>query len=184
MFFGGWVVAGFSLLAVHGLARGDLWREMAWVAAGAGVALSAFFAIALYRGVRWLPRERVALTWRPWPADTPAAGRAGLEFAFTPHADGLGSLIVCLLLDIFLSAVLAFVVVALWWLGVNLALVTYAAVFVPLFALFRRSVRTVLVRGRTCRGDLRRSVGHALLWGVVYGGWMYGLLALIAWWRR
>lgn len=184
VFFGGLVIAGFSLLLVHGLGRGDLWREMEWVAGGAAVALLPFFAVALYRGVRWLPRERVTLAWRAWPAGARVGQHASLEFAFTPHADGLGSLVVCLLLDLFLSVVLAFLVVTLWWLGVNLALATFAAVFVPLFALFRRSVRTVLARGRACHGDLPRSLGHGLLWAAVYGGWFYGVLALIGWWRR
>ncbi len=172
-FYGAIATAIVSLGLVHGVARGNLWQELEWVAGGAVLALFAFFAFALHRGVRALPRERMTVAWLHLETFTSHAG-TGVDPS--PLFEGG---IIAGLLGLVLSIVLAVVVLLLSWLGVNLAIATFAAVFLPLFAFFRRSVRTVLAKGRRCRGDLRASLRHAATSALLYGAWFYLLLLTI-----
>lgn len=83
-----------------------------------------------------------------------------------------------LLLDIVVSLGFVFVIAGVIWLGANVLIAATAAICLPLYYLFRRSIRYVVVRGRSCRGH----VGPSLLWAATYTlgnvAWLYAILTL------
>ena len=90
--------------------------------------------------------------------------------------EGPLGLLAGLLLDLILSILLSIVLVIALWLFANLFLAAISIVAIPLFFLFKRSLRYVLARGRDCRGDLTKSCTRALYYTIASSLWFYALL--------
>ncbi|MHC4798223.1 MAG: hypothetical protein ACYTF1_16440, partial [Planctomycetota bacterium] len=85
-------------------------------------------------------------------------------------------IIVGIILDLILSIILIFLLAFILWLGVNLLVAAAALVFIPLFFLFRRSLRSITARSRRCRGDLGKSIIMAVYYTVIATVWFYIVL--------
>ncbi len=84
--------------------------------------------------------------------------------------------LVGLLLDFVVSIFLTVLIGVLLWIGLNLIEAVVTAVSLPLFLIFRRSLRYVVVQGRSCRGDAKKSLLHAALFTVMGTVWLCSVL--------
>jgi hypothetical protein len=133
--------------------------------------------LVLYRGVRFDRKERIAIAWRKseWMNVEPWVDTGGVFTDAASEAGVLGCL-VGILLDIAVSFLLSFAIAFLVWVGANLLFTTVFALSLPLFVIFRRSVRYVVAKGRFCHGNMRRSLLFALWATLIYTGWLYAIL--------
>lgn len=113
----------------------------------------------LYQGVRYDKNERFHLQWlgtEHFDTMVDSVGyRRDTQGTLTAAGAEEGPIgcVVGFILDVVLSLFLVVLVAALVWLGVNIAIASVAAVALPLFFVFSRSLRFVVARGRTCQGD-------------------------------
>jgi hypothetical protein len=170
------IVSGLILL----LARRSIWVELELVLGTLSVLIFMFFFTLLYRGVRFDPNETFTFGWVHPRRFIDHASSADTFGTFTQAGanQGIGGFILGLLLDIVVSLVLVFAIVVLVWLGVNLVIAAIALIWVPLFYLFRRSVRYVVARGRTCRGHIGRAARWALAYTLINVITLYAILVV------
>jgi hypothetical protein len=62
------------------------------------------------------------------------------------------------------------------WLTFSFVVTAILVVAIPLFFLFRRSIRYIVANGRLCRGNLGRSVVFALRATLTNIVWFYAIL--------
>ncbi len=167
-----------SLVAL--LVRGSVWIELELMLSVLAAIAFLFFFLVLYRGVRFDPQQGYVLGWvhpRRILSDAPVGDAFGVFTEAGAH-EGLVGFLLGLVLDLVLSIVLVFAITLLIWLGVNALIAAVAIVFVPLYYLFRRSLRYLVVRGRSCRGKVLQSSAWAAAYTIVNFGWLYGMLVL------
>jgi len=160
----------------------SIWTELEIVTAGVGMLMFAFLTVVLHHGVRFDKNERFSVAW---PGISP---RDLLDASsFTPDIDsfidcgadaGPLGIILGVILSIVGSVVLTVIISLLLWFGVNVVWTVVVAVSLPLFYFYRRSLRSIVVKGRACRGNWRRSAGHAFLSTILYTAWFYVIFAL------
>lgn len=81
--------------------------------------------------------------------------------------------VVGLLLDLVVSIILVIVIAFLLWFGINIVTTGIVVLLLPLYLLFRRSLRVAIARGRTCRGNLSKSLKFAFLVTITNMVWLY-----------
>lgn len=175
-------VAAASLICglVLTLVKDSLWVKLEVILAALSGAAFLFFFVVLYRGVRFDEQQGYVLGWlhpRTILDQAPAID-SGFGFTEAGASEGIAGLLLGLLLDIIASIVLAFAIALLIWLGVKVLITAVAAVFLPLYYLFRRSIRYLVVRGRSCRGQVGRSLAWAAGYTAVNFAWLFAILAL------
>jgi hypothetical protein len=169
------LVTGVVVLFV----KDSVWARIEMILAFLALVAFLFFFVVLYRGVRFDPQRGYVLGWvhpRTVLDYTPAPD--GLGCTEAGASEGVAGFLLGLLLDIVASLVLATLIAVLLWLGVNLLVTAVAVVFLPLYYLFRRSARYLVVRGRRCRGDALRSLMWAAAYAAANLAWLYVILAL------
>lgn len=82
------------------------------------------------------------------------------------------SIIAAIILAVCWAAVLAF----LLWIGLNALLAAFFAIAVPVYWLFRRSLRLVAMHSRRTQGDLAASALTALRYSLAYAACLTGIL--------
>lgn len=145
--------------------------------------LFGFLWTALYRGVRVDARERLQIDWAPRrltdcdPGIDIGLGADAIELCTTAGAEhGPVGLVVGFLAGLLLTVGLSVVVAVVVWIGLHAAVATALILIVPAFVLFRRTIRGVLVRGRTCRGRWLKSFAYALGMTALYTSWLQAIL--------
>ena len=162
------------------LVKRSIWQELQLLVAALSAFIFAFLFFLLYRGARFDREQRWTFGWvhpRSLVEHVSSVDSLGL-FSGAGGQQGIAGFLIGLLLDILVSLVLVAAIVLLLWLGINLALVAVAVIWVPLIYLFRRSVRYIVTRGRTCRGRVWRAAGWAALYTVLNAAWLYLILAI------
>lgn len=108
-----------------------------------------------------------------------AASQFNTGGTFTEGGAEAGPLgiIIGFLLDLLVSAVIAFVIAVILWLSFNLVVTGVVFISIPLFFLFRRSIRYIVAKGRTCHGNVGKSFLFALRATVTNTVWLYAILA-------
>ena len=161
----------------------SVWSQLELATIILSTAFFVFLALALYCGVRVDAKERLRIRWVQWNETRLEDDLSGFDLSttFTESlaAEGIGGIVLGIVLDILVSLALAVVVSALLWLGLNLAVGLALVVLVPGFYLFARSVRVAVARGRRCRGNVWRSGWYAVGYTVLYTGWFH-LILLVA----
>ncbi len=157
----------------------SVWDELELMISILSFFVFAFLFTILFYGVRFVKNEKFRFNWfkshsfdlmEYGPIDTGGAIAEGLS-------DGgpLGCLL-GLLLDLIVSILLTLLIAVLLWVGLNLMEAVITAVSLPLFLIFRRSLRYVVVQGRSCRGNVRKSLLHAALFTAMGSVWFYSIL--------
>jgi len=166
-------------ILVFALVEKSVWARLELITSIlAGLCFIYLWAV-LYAGVRFDKKERYEFRWvgwKPveWAAQTPA-DTGGIFTGAGAEAGPLGCL-AGFLLDIVVSLLITILLAFLFWLGANILMTAVIAIFIPLFFLFRRSLRIVAARGRRCRGDLRKSFAYALVYTALNAVWFYAIL--------
>jgi hypothetical protein len=178
-----WMV--FTILLVTSafvlcLMQKAVWIELETLAVIAGVLLSLFYTYILYHGVVFVDDRTVAVRKSIGsPFDISGVSNLGDmnfgSFAAAGASDGIGGMLLGLLLDIVVTIFLAFVLSFLAWLGVNLVVESVALISIPLVYIFKRSLAFVLRHTEECRGN----PGASLKYGFAYGAFKTATLCLI-----
>jgi hypothetical protein len=139
-----------------------------------------FLGTALYHGVVFDKNEKITVNWTcpNLNMDNPLCGIIDTGGAFTMAGAeaGPGGFIVGILVDIIVSFLLVAILAFLLWLGINAAIATFAIIMLPLFFLFKRSLRIVVAKGRGCRANLAKTLVYSFAITVLYTGWFYAIL--------
>jgi len=171
-------IAVLSSVAVFLLSKKNIWNELEIIVSVLSIFTFIYFLVLFYHGVRFDRNEVYSITWKPFNfegwADTVGYGvdTGGIFTSAGAEAGPLGCL-VGLLLDILVSILLIVLVAVLLWLGFNVLTTGIMIVMIPLYFLFRRSLRVAVVRARACHGDLKKSTIYALGATVVNMAWLY-----------
>lgn len=83
-----------------------------------------------------------------------------------------------LLLDLVVSFSLVIAIAFLLWLGMNVITTGVLILFLPVYILFRRSLRAAIVKGRTCHGQVMKSLGYAAWTTFISMSWLYVVIYL------
>lgn len=180
-FIAGLCLLGFltplTLITVHR----SIWQELEIITGALSLLAFVYLTAVLYKGVRFDKSEGFSVDWpqvRPgemlkamdWtPVDS------GGFFTEAGAEAGLLGAVVGFLLDLLVSIFLAALISMVIWLGLNAAVGIILAVFLPVFYLYRRSLRFIVARGRTCRGSFGKSVLYALGATALYTVWFYAI---------
>jgi len=157
-----------------------IWVELEIIIAVLSLFMFGFLFVVLYSGVVFDRNQTFAISWKGGQIKDWINWASGVDTRGTFSASGweagpLGFLI-GLLLDLVVSMVLVFLVALFLWLGIGVVFTAIAAISVPLFFLFRRSIRLVVAKGRSCRGSIGRSVLFALKATVTNTLWLYAIV--------
>lgn len=122
-----------------------IWVELEIIIAVLSVFMFGFLFVVLYYGVFFDRNQTFAISWKGGQIKDWFNWASGVDTRGTFSASGweagpLGFLI-GLLLDLVVSMVLVFLVALFLWLGISVVFTAIAAISVPLFFLFRRSIR-------------------------------------------
>lgn len=170
------IVAIASVLTLLVL-RKPLWVELEALTGLLSVVVFMFFGHVLYRGIRFNKHERFDFSLRTVSLQDVWDGAAsGVDGADLLEAVDAGDGIIGFLVGLLVSLVLIVGLGLVLWIGLNVVFNAVIVVSIPLFYFFRRSLRHVVVRGRTCRGNLPRSFRVAAWMTFFYMGWFYSLI--------
>jgi len=170
-------LTGLVACLVLAIGKRSVWFELELTVTILALCFFAFLCYVLYHGVEVDENERFDFTWME-PPDSLAdlVDGQGLDLADLPFDEGpLGCILGLLATLVFIG-----LLPLLLWIGVNLAIATTAVLVLPMFYLYRRSLRHVVKRGEACRGDLGKSAASAALYTVLGSGWLY-LVLFLAW---
>ena len=156
-----------------------VWAELEILIGVLSLFMFAYFFLLLYHGVRFDKNERYLILWPSqlpdWLNTTPALDTGGTFTEGGAEAGPLGILL-GFLLDLVASIVLTFLLAVVLWLSLNVFVTAVVVLGAPLFFLFRRSVRYVVAKGRTCHQDSGRACWFALRATLVNTLWFYAIL--------
>jgi len=157
----------------------SLWAELEILIGILSLFMFAYFFLLLYHGVRFDRNESYLITWRSNLADwldTTAHVDTGGAFTEGGAEAGPLGLVVGFLLDVLLSILLTLLLAVVLWLSMNVLVTTVVLLGTPLFFLFRRSVRYVVAKGRSCHKDSRKAFWFALRATLLNTLWLYAIL--------
>ncbi len=162
------------------LVRKSVWEELELLICILSFFVFAFLFMILFYGVRFEKNEKFGFNWlKSNPFDFmgygPGIDTGGGIGGSLSDAGPFGCL-AGLLLDFVVSILLTFLLGVLLWIGLNLIEALITAVSIPLFLVFRRSLRYVVVQGRSCRGSFKKSLLHAAIFTAMGSIWFYSIL--------
>jgi hypothetical protein len=177
-FLGAMAILAIVVPLVVILVRNSIWVRLELLTGVLSFFLLAYLFVVLFYGVYFDKTEKYSFNWfRRNPIDLSDAiyisADTGSAFAggFT-DVGPLGCLL-GFLLDIIASAFLIFLIGVLIWFGVNFMEGIITAISISLFLLFRRSLRYVVAKGRSCRGNIMKSFLYAIRFTIVGSIWFY-----------
>jgi len=172
------IVAILSSACILLISKNNIWIELEIIVSVLFLIALAYFFFLFYYGVRLEKEERYSFTWRTFRLDDSwgdSLGAVDTGGVFTSAAAEAGPLgcIVGLLLDLVVSIFLSVIIAFLIWLGMNIVITGITILFLPLYFLFRHSLRVAVARGRTCRGDFGKSLYYACGITAMNMVWLY-----------
>jgi hypothetical protein len=183
-FLAGLGIAGLVTVVVTVVLKASIWTELELITGILALFIFAFLATALYLGVRFDRRERFSIDWpKGSPTDLIEAtgfvpGDTSGVFTEAGAEAGIVGIVIGFLLDVLVTIVLAYVISAVLWLGLNILLAAVLCISMPLFYFYRRVLRAIVAKGRTCRGKFAQSMLFALKSTIGYSLWFYTIFVL------
>jgi hypothetical protein len=174
------VITPLVLLTV----KKSIWTELEILTVIISAIMLVYLTVVLFLGVRFDMKERFAIAWPKGEAPsvldaaTYFPGDTGGLFTELGSEAGILGMIVGFLLDILASILLVFLIAVVLWIGFNGILAAILAVATPLFFFYGRVLKSIVLKGRRCRGNVGLSLLHALKSTLGYTVWFYGLFML------
>jgi len=170
-------------VVVLAMLRKSIWEELEIITLIMALVMLIYFTTVLYLGVRFNKHERFSVDW---PKGSPqdlldASCYAPDSFGFFTGAGaeaGFLGIIIGFILDVLVTLVLAYVIACLLWLGINFFIAVIFPISLPLFYFYKRALRGMITKGRTCRGNLARSLLYAFRSAIGYSIWFYTIFLL------
>jgi hypothetical protein len=173
-----------TALVVFGGLHRSIIAESAVAAAIVGGLLWIYLAILLYLGVRpdnGYVRWSRSVKELSQNVDLPTFDDVSLPSALDLGGDDLVSIVLGILVAVFIGALAVLAAALLVWVGLNLTAILLIVVFIPIYYVFRRSLRLVLVHSRRCRRNLPRSVGIACAYATGYALFFCAVVSGMDW---
>ncbi len=177
-FFGAVVIAAIASACVLLISKKNIWVELEMIVGVLSLISFAYFLFLFYYGIRFQKKETYSIEWKPlrfkesWFDTLGTIDTGGLFTSAGAETGPLGC-VVGLLLDLVVSIILIIVIAFLLWFGFNIVTTGIIVLLLPLYFLFRRSLRIAIARGRTCRGNLGKSLKYAFLVTITNMVWLY-----------
>ena len=142
----------------------------------AGV-LFVFLAVGLYRGVR-------VKRWDLPGVETKGVSMGELMEGLPDAVDVSGGIDAgefgegCLvsIVGLLLAIVMGVVLLLFLWVLLNLGILLWVFLIAALSYVFYLALRQIFAKSRVCKGNLGASLGYALVYTVLYTGWLFGLV--------
>lgn len=169
-------LTGIVTTLVLAIGKRSIWVELELAVGILAACFFIFLSYVLYHGVEMDESERFEFAWLgPDSSLLDFPDLSDLDASDIGGDDLLGCLggVLVGILGFILFAILFPI---LLWLGINLFLATLAVFILPMFYLYRRSLRHILRRGRRCRRRLGRAVGFAAVYTLIGSAWIYAIL--------
>ncbi len=172
------LIAAIGSACVLLISKNNIWIELEIIVSVLSLISFAYFLFLFYYGIRFEKNERYSITWKSfrfnesWYDTVGMVDTGGLFSSAGAEAGPLGC-IVGLLLDLIVSLFLIVIIAFLLWLSINIVTTGIIVLMLPLYFLFRRSLRVAVARGRTCRGNLGKSLKYALVVTITNMVWLY-----------
>jgi hypothetical protein len=160
-----------------------LWVELEAVVGFVSILHLIYMYLLVFKGVRVNKNESFSIDWKPfklensgiehlWAVDT--GGAFTTAFAEAGPIGCLAGIVLDVVVSIFLVVIIAF----LLWLGMNVITSGILILSLPIFILFKHSLRVAIARGRTCRGQMGKSLAYAAWSTLVNITWLYAVIYL------
>ena len=179
--FGGAVVVVTiaSLIALFVLKK-SLWVELHILAGSVAIIMFSYLFLVLYYGARFDRNEQYSFSWpvfkfETWWDATSQFNTGGTLTEGGAEAGPLG-IVIGFLLDLLVSIIIAFVIAVVLWLTFSFVVTAILVISLPLFFLFRKSTGYIVAKGRSCRGNLTKSILFALRATFTNTVWFYAIL--------
>lgn len=179
------VLVTLALVAL--VSRSSFLRELEITLGIVAAGLFIFLAVGLYRGVR-LEEPVVEDPHKPFGSEGFDVGSAvglatalpapDLKLDIADMGDSGNDLVGCLV-SIVLWIVIAIVLAVLFWVLVQALAFVLPWVLLALYWLFYRALKVVFEKTAVTRGKLAPSLGYALLFTLLYTGWLFLLLEML-----
>jgi hypothetical protein len=159
----------------------SIWVELEIIVGVISLFIFIYLYYVLYHGIRFDNNEKYTITWKNIDADSLSSATiidTGFGFTAAGAESGILGLVVGFLLDIIISIVLSLLIAVLLWIGLNFILTAIVVLTIPLFYIFRRSLRYIVAKGRRCYKNSRKSFFFAIKSTIAYTVWLYCLIFL------
>jgi hypothetical protein len=173
-----WVFVWIVLLSTAGvllLSHKDLWLELEMVVSIVALALFLFYWWVLYHAVHFYDDDQLTLSFIQGDVADPGWPDGG--FGLASGADDPIGCIIAILLEVVLYLLVAFVLSFLVWIGINGLLLCVTLIAMPVFFIFRSSVRFVLRNAPACHRNLLKSAGLAAGFALLKTCWFFAVIA-------
>ena len=179
----GLVLLALVLALVLTLVEKSVWDRLELITGILAALMFVYFSTVLHHGVRFDKKERFHFQWASEdPTSFMFADFGDCFFGIFAEAGaeeaGPIGLVIGLILDLILAVILSVLLGFLLWLSLNLVVAMVLVVFIPLFFIFSRSLRYIVVRGRRCVGDFGKACEHALYYTIAAAGFFYAVIYL------
>ena len=160
-----------------------LWVELEVVVGLVSFLHLIYMYLLVYEGVRVNKNESFSIDWKPFKFDNSGIehlGAVDTGGAFTTAFAEAGP-IGCLagvVLDVVVSIFLVVIIAFLLWLGMNVMTSGIMILSLPLYILFKHSLRVSIARGRTYQGRTGKSLAYAAWSTLLNMTWLYVVIYL------
>jgi hypothetical protein len=169
------LVIALTAASVFLIGKKPLFFETELTLAIIAAVLFVFLSVGLYRGVRVKRRDVAGV-------DTKGVASLGEMVEALPNPSGLPDgmdadegclgVLVGLVVAVFVGIVLLF----LLWLLLNVGILLAVFLVAALSWVFYLALRQIFAKSRVCKGNLAASLGYALVYTVLYTGWLFALV--------
>ncbi len=177
-FWGAVAIAAIASACVLLISKKNIWVELEIIVGVLSLISFVYFLFLFYYGIRFEKKETYSIAWKPfsfnesWVDTLGTIDTGGLFAEAGAEAGPLGCLL-GFLLDLVVSLILIVVIAFLLWFGFNIVTTGIIVLLLPLYFLFRRSLRVAIAKGRTCRRNLGKSLKFAFLVTITNMVWLY-----------
>lgn len=160
-----------------------LWVELEVLICLVSVLHFIYMYLLVFKGVRVNKNETFCIDWKPfklensgikhlWAVDTGGVFTTALAEA------GPAGCLAGILLDVIVSIFLVVIIAFLLWLGMNVITSGIMILSLPIFILFKHSLRVAIAKGRTCHGNVSKSLSYAGWSTILNMTWLYAVIYL------
>ena len=168
----GLFVIAVTAASVFLLGKRSVFVETELTLAIVAAALFVFLAVGLYHGVRVRRKDLPGTDVQTFSAD-------GMDWSLPdglPDIGGGDEGCLGAIAAFVLVVIAAVVAVVLLWFLVNLGFVLWVVLFGAVAYVFYLALRQVFAKSRRTRGNLGASLAYALLYTLLYTGWLFAVV--------
>ena len=160
-----------------------LWVELEVVVGLVSIFHLSYMYLLVFKGVRINKNESFSIDWKPFRLEN-----AGVEHLWAVDTGGVfttalaeagpAGCLAGILLDIVVSIFLVVIIAFLLWLGMNVMTSGIMILSLPIFILFKHSLRVSIARGRAYQGHVGKSLAYAAWSTLLNMTWLYVVIYL------